>query len=81
MTLHILLFYGLTFCLLWHTYIHTYIHTHTHTQIYTPRGHGNVIRCPELWFWGSHMYVAEILLLACLVNNTESGTKDMSVDV
>jgi len=27
------------------------------------------------------MYVAEILLLARLVNNTESGTKDISVDV
>jgi hypothetical protein len=30
---------------------------------------------------GSHMYVAEILLLACVVNNTESGTKYISVDV
>ena len=27
------------------------------------------------------MYVVEILLLACLVNNTESGTKAISVDV
>jgi len=29
----------------------------------------------------SSMYVEEILLLACLVNNNESSTKDISVDV
>jgi len=78
---------GLTLCLLTHTHTHAHAHAcahHTRAHTHIHRGHGNIIRCSGSWFLKKgipHLCGGDFAFSISGVNNIESGTKDISVDV